>query len=204
METRAEEWRFELARVIERHAIPVEKFGHQPRLYALTKQVGAGLEYDDDVVYAAAFTHDLGVFIGHRPEDPELLPTWDMIAYAAETVPVMLQQAGFPERKIAAVIECIKTHQPSFVPLTMEATILRDADILEQLGAVGILRTVCKVGRDTRFDTFTSAVRSLQTTLDSLPSMIVLPTAKALAESRVETLRSWLAAVKSEAGELLL
>lgn len=204
METRAQEWRFELAREIERQAFPVEKFGHQPRLYALTKQVGAGLEYDDDVVYAAVFTHDLGVFVGHRPEDPKLLPSWDMIAYAVAKVPAMLQEVGFPDAKIEAVIECIKTHQPGFVPKTMEATILRDADILEQLGAVGILRTVCKVGRDTRFDTFTLAVRSLQKTLDSLPSLIVLPSTKTLAEPRVEILRSWLAAVTSEAGALLL
>src|SRR5208283_3532374 len=32
---------------IHREARPVEKFGHQVRLYALTQQVGAGLEYDD-------------------------------------------------------------------------------------------------------------------------------------------------------------
>ena len=204
METSAHGWHLELARVIERQAFPVEKFGHQPRLYALTKQVGAGLEYDDDVVYAAAFTHDLGVFIGHRPEDPKLLPAWDMIAYAVEKVPAMLREVGFPEGKIDAVIECIKTHQPSFSTKTLEATILRDADILEQLGAVGILRTVCKVGRDTRFDTFTAAVRSLQKVVDGLPSMIELPTAQALAEPRVETMRAWLAAVTSEAGSLLL
>lgn len=204
MGTKVQEWRLELARQIERQAFPVEKFGHQPRLYALTKQVGAGREYDDDVVYAAAFTHDLGVFLGHRPEDRELLVKWDMIAYAVKKVPAMLREVGFPESKIDAVIECIKTHQPNFSPKSLEATILRDADILEQLGAVGILRTVCKVGRDTRFDTFTAAVRSLQTVVDGLPSMIELPTAKALAEPRVETLRAWLAAVTSEAGSLLL
>ena len=52
---------------------------------------------------------------------------------------------------MAAVLECIAHHQPQDVPETIESTILRDADILEQLGAVGIVRTVCKVGRDTRF-----------------------------------------------------
>lgn len=204
MDPAGHDWRLTLARSIERQALPVEKFGHQPRLYALAKQVGAGLPYDDDVVYAAAFTHDLGVFVGHRPEDPKLLEKWDMIAYAVEKVPALLRESGFPESKIDAVIECIRTHQPSFRTRTMEATILRDADILEQLGAVGILRTVCKVGRDTRFDTFTAAVRSLQKAVDGLPQLLVLPKAQALAEPRVETLRAWLAAVSDEAGSLLL
>ena len=55
---------------IAREGRPVEKFGHQPRLYALTLQVGAGQGYDDDVVFAAAWLRDIGVFIGHRPEHP--------------------------------------------------------------------------------------------------------------------------------------
>ena len=64
---------------IAREARPVEKFGHQPRLYALAQQVGAGHDYDDDVVFAAAWLHDIGVFIGHRPEDPEELAAGTML-----------------------------------------------------------------------------------------------------------------------------
>ncbi len=58
-------WRVALAEYIAREAKPVEKYGHQPRLYALTQQIGSGLSYDDDVVYAAAWTHDIGVFMVH-------------------------------------------------------------------------------------------------------------------------------------------
>jgi uncharacterized protein len=59
-----------IADYIAREARPVDKYGHQPRLYALTREIGKGLPYDDDVVYAAVWLHDLGVFVGHRPEDP--------------------------------------------------------------------------------------------------------------------------------------
>ncbi|MEI9962859.1 MAG: hypothetical protein WDM76_17610 [Limisphaerales bacterium] len=65
---------------IREQAKPVDKFSHQERLYALTKEVGAEQSYDDDVVFAAAWMHDLGVFIGHRPEDLAALAKWDMIA----------------------------------------------------------------------------------------------------------------------------
>lgn len=197
------EWRGKIEEYIRANALPAEKYGHQPRLYALTRAIGSEISYDDDVVFAAAWMHDLGVFAGHRPDDPAELAGWDMLAYAERTVPNLLREFGFPVRKVQAVMECIQTHQPQFQPLSIEAMILRDADILEQLGAVGILRTVAKVGRDTRFLIFTDAVLVLERALNTLPQQIRLESAKVLAAERIDMLREWLRAVKSEAGDLL-
>ncbi len=179
-------------------ARPEDKFGHQPRLYALTRLVGEGLAYDDDVIYAAAFLHDLGVFVGHRPEDPAELAGWDHVRYAVERCPSILRDAGFPEAKTAAVLRAIETHQPKDEPESLEAVILRDADILEQLGAIGILRAIAKVGRDTRYSTFTPAVDFLKRNLEQLPGAIRLPTTQALAAPKIALLQSFLAAVDSE------
>ncbi|MGO4211326.1 HD domain-containing protein, partial [Terriglobus sp. YAF25] len=179
------------------------KYGHQPRLYALTRKIGEGLDYDDDVVFAACFLHDLGVFVGHRPEDPELLKKWDHVVYTCEKSPAILREAGFPEEKIAAVLEVIRTHQPHDEPRTLEATIARDADILEQLGAIGITRTLAKLGSDTRFITFTNTRDSLQKTLETLPGKLRLPRAKELAEPRIRTLTKFLMHLNEEAGENL-
>src|SRR5271165_1528553 len=123
---------------IRRQARPVDKFSHQQRLYALTREIGAGQSYDDDVVFAAVWLHDLGVFIGHRPEDIEALGRWDCVAYAMDRAPGVLRQAGFPEARIADVVEAIRTHQPAFNPTAIEGAIVRDADILEQLGAIAV------------------------------------------------------------------
>src|SRR5580658_7370069 len=100
-------------------ARPVEKFGHQPRLYALARQVGAGHAYDDDVLFAAVWLHDIGVFTGHRPEDPEALARWDNAAYAAERAPSLLKEMEFPSQKVSAVIEAIRTHQVAAHPVTI-------------------------------------------------------------------------------------
>jgi len=188
---------------IRREARPVDKFGHQPRLYALTRQIGEGMSYDDEVVFAAAWMHDLGVFAGHRPEEPAALAAWDNVVYALDRTPGILREFGFPEEKIPAVLEAIRTHQPHQQPESIEATILRDADILEQLGAIGILRAVSKVGRDTRFATFSALVPTLQKALETLPPLIHLRLARVLAESRIEVLREFLKGVDSEAGEAL-
>lgn len=196
-------YRERIQEYIREQAKPVEKFGHQPRLYDLTRQIGRDLAYDDDVVFAAAWLHDLGVFTGHRPEDPQQLAAWDNTIYAMDKAPAILTQMGFPNAKHAAVVEAIRTHQPASVPTTLEGEILRDADILEQLGAIGIMRTVCKIGRDSRFPDFTSAVRSLRKALTALPDQLHLPPAKALAKERIVLLESFLSGLDFEAGSLL-
>lgn len=191
-------YRDALVAYVREQAKPVDKFSHQPRLYALTREVGAGERYDDDVVFAAVWLHDLGVFIGHRPEEPEALAKWDCVAYAMKQTPEVLKQLGFPAEKIPAVVEAIRTHQPQENPTTIEGIILRDADILEQLGAVTVLRTVCKIGRDTRFQIFPDVLKVMRKNLESLPAQIKLPTTRKLAEPRLQVLRQFLAAAEVE------
>ena len=183
---------------IREQAKPVDKFSHQPRLYELTRAIGVGQRYDDDVVFAAVWLHDLGVFVGHRPEEPEALAKWDCVAYAMHQAPEILARFGFPAGKISAVVEAIRTHQPQENPASIEGVILRDADMLEQLGAVTLLRTVCKIGRDTRFKTFPDALRVLRKNADTLPGQLKLPAAQKLAAPRLHVLQQFLAAAQVE------
>jgi uncharacterized protein len=188
-----------IAEYIREQARPVDKYSHQPRLYHLATQLAVGLDYDDDILYAAAWLHDLGVFIGHRPEEAAALSRWDNVAYALEKIPPLLREFGFPEAKIAGVLLAVRDHQAEKEPTTPEATLLRDADILEQLGAVGILRTVSKVGRDTRFRTFADALAVLQRNLANLPGQLRLPAAHKYAEERIVLLRSFIVGAQAEA-----
>ena len=191
-------YRRAIADYIRAQAKPPDKFSHQPRLYELAKHIAQNQSFDDDVLYAAAWLHDIGVFIGHRPEDPAALAKWDNVAYALKEAPGLLERCGFPAEKIPAVIEVIRTHLPSTRPTSFEGTLLRDADILEQLGAVGILRTISKIGRDTRFVTFDDALRILQRNAEQLPGQLQLDSARALAQPRLQVLNSFLSAAKNE------
>jgi uncharacterized protein len=189
-----------IAEYIRENARPPDKFSHQPRLYALAKKLAGDKAYDDEVLFAAAWMHDLGVFIGHRPEAPSELARWDNVAYAMRETPGILQRFGFPSQKIPAVLDVIRTHQPSAQPTCVEGVLLRDADILEQLGAVGILRTVSKVGRDTRFMRFSDALKVLRKNAEELPGKLHLDAARRLAEPRLKALRGFLQAADAEAG----
>jgi uncharacterized protein len=196
-------WRASIIEYIRAEATPVDKFGHQPRLYALATEIGKGMHYDDDVLFAASWLHDLGVFLGHRPQNPEQLSRWDHVPYTIQRSRELLSNWGFHPQKLDGVAEAILHHQPKDEPTTVEATLLRDADILEQLGAVGILRAVAKVGRDTRYPTFSSVLPVLTSALEQLPEKTRLTQTKVMAQSRVEMLRSFLDAVKIEARDQL-
>lgn len=199
-------WRQRLDDYIRTEANPPHKYGHQPRLYALTQTIAGstpGLVYDDDITFAGAYLHDLGVFIGHRPDEPTLLERWDHVAYACEKAPAILKNFGFSMQKLDQVLNCIREHQPHNEPHSTEATLLRDADILEQLGAIAILRTCSKLGSDTRFNLFSEATTSLQKATDTLPAQLRLDASRELAKPRIDTLRHFLHAVSSETGSNL-
>jgi uncharacterized protein len=185
---------------IRANALPPDKFSHQPRLFALACSLAGGEPFDEAVLFAAVWMHDLGVFVGHRPEDPAQLAAWDHIAYAERTVPRLLGSFGFPKGKIPAVLEAIRSHLPSGRPWTFEGKLMRDADILEQLGAVGMLRVISKTGRDTRFVRFGDALRVLRRNLEELPGQLQLASARRAAEPRLQVLREFLAAAEAETG----
>jgi len=195
------DYRLAIEAYIRAEAKPPDKFSHQPRLHALAQRLAENRPFDDDILHAGAWLHDLGVFIGHRPADLAALAAWDNVAYAIEQTPRLLRQFGFPTAKIPAVVEVIRSHQPPGKPVSFEGILLRDADILEQLGAVGILRTVSKVGRDTRFVRFVDALRVLRQNLDELPAQLQLDSACRLADPRILALRGFLAAAAAEGAE---
>ena len=205
MQTSEIPWRTALIERIRNEALPPEKFSHQARLYALTQAIATSVDdaVDDDILFGAAWVHDLGVFLGHRPSEPEALKRWNSTAYTVAHAGEVLQQCGFPEQKIAAAMECIRTHEAHGDPTTVEGVILRDADLLEQLGAVAVMRTVAKIAQDTRFITFADAARSLEKSLTSVPSQIKLRKTQHLAQQRIVALRAFLDALQAESGGLL-
>jgi uncharacterized protein len=125
------------------------------------------------------------------------------VPYTISRAHELLTGWGFPPEKLDGVAQAIRTHQPHDTPTFPEAVILRDADILEQLGAIGALRAFVKVGRDTRYPTFSSVVPVLRNAVDELPRMLRLSSAQALAVPRVQLLTVLLSAISSEAADLL-
>jgi uncharacterized protein len=68
---------------------------------------------------------------------------------------------------------------------------------------MGALRALVKIGRDTRYSTFSSVLPVLRHAADHLPRELRLTSAKTLAIERVAALKGLIAAIASEAGEHL-
>jgi uncharacterized protein len=198
-------WRTTLIDRIRAEALPPEKFSHQARLYALARTIAdaSGEAVDDDVLFGAAWVHDLGVFLGHRPSEPEALKRWNSTDYTVANAGSVLLECGFPAEKVPAAIECIRTHEAHGDPTTLEGVILRDADLLEQLGSVAVMRTVAKIAQDTRFITFADAAASLRRSLQTVPAQIRTTQAQAMAAPRIVALQSFLDALDAESDGLL-
>ena len=112
---------------------------HAWRVFRLTQQLADEEGADREVVGCAALTHDLhrvtGTGTGCGPT--ETLPE----------VAHILEDASLDEDRITAVEHCVAVHDDLAFrgddpqPKTLEAKILRDADNLDAMGAVGVART---------------------------------------------------------------
>ncbi len=98
---------------------------------------------DSLVLAAAAYFHDIVCLPKNHPESKL------SSRYSAEKAGNILAQLGFPKEKIDPVCHAILAHSFSagVAPNTIEAKIIQDADRMEALGALGIMRTFYVSGR---------------------------------------------------------
>ncbi len=98
---------------------------HCNRVYHLAKRLED--HYDDDVLHAACYLHDILLAEPHQLQ-------------SAEKAEAVLHEVGFEPSKITLVKEAILNHIPEGNPTFKEAKMLHDADILDSLGMSGFTR----------------------------------------------------------------
>jgi len=116
----------------------VHGFGHIQRVYALCQQIGQAEDADMDILLSAALLHDAqGSHPGQNARDDHHL-------HSAEFAGQVLAEKHWPEERIRAVQHCIRAHRyrKEERPATLEAKILFDADKLDVLGAIGVVRAL--------------------------------------------------------------
>ena len=120
---------------------PVHGFDHVLRVYHMAEILAQEEGADLEIVQAAALLHDAE---GSETSGGEIGRTNHHHASAEHAWQVLLAEGWQPER-IEAVVHCIRAHRfrdDSEQPQTLEAKILFDADKLDVIGAIGIVRTV--------------------------------------------------------------
>jgi uncharacterized protein len=165
---------------------------------------------DPDVLSAAAWLHDLVSLPKASAERAKAS------SLSADEAVLELRRRAYPEDKLDSVHHAIQAHSFSagFVPTTIEAKILQDADRLDALGAIGLARCFYTAGRmnaelfhatdplaaDRPLDDRAFALDHLPVKLFRIADTLHTEPARAIAAERVAFLRQFVAQLMSEAG----
>ncbi len=120
---------------------PVHGFDHVLRVYRMAERLALVEGADVEIVHAAALLHDAE---GSATAGGEIGRSNHHHA-SSEFARQILEAENWPPERIAAVQHCIRAHRfrdNSEPPQTLEAKILFDADKLDVIGAIGVVRTV--------------------------------------------------------------
>jgi uncharacterized protein len=172
---------------------PAWGWQHSERNYDLAVQLADAdnLHVDRDVLFAAAFLHDMAAF---KPCADKKMEHGDCAAIESRSV---LQQAGFPMQKFGAVQAAERGHMYySAAGSQPEAIVLHDADSLDFLGDVGIARMIALTG--SKAPSFEPAVKQLRAFANDIPPRLITKAARRIGAERAAQVRAFLVEVSAQ------
>jgi uncharacterized protein len=155
---------------------------HTRRLLHLVSLIAGGEQYDEEAVWVAAHLHDWGGYSKWAK------PGVDHALQSVEVAEEYLRERGYPEPAMDLVLECIRTHHSGDPSRRFEAVLLSDADGLDFLGAVGVLRDFSKSPRDLRGGYNAARKRAAR-----VPQLLCLERSREIAAVRVAEMEKLLA-----------
>jgi uncharacterized protein len=162
---------------------------HAERNFLMAQRLAGveGLSLDEDIIFAAAFLHDVAAF-----EEFGKVGV-DHTEHGAEVAAKFLGETGFPKDKIPAVQDAIREHMfYSRAGERAEAIVLHDADTLDFLGYVGIARIISLTTRHRWASDLRGAIATIDKFSKELPAKLITKAAKKVAEERVQEMKSFL------------
>ncbi|HZG13532.1 MAG TPA: HD domain-containing protein [Candidatus Bathyarchaeia archaeon] len=163
---------------------PAHDWFHNLRVMALCERIGREEGADMTVLRLAALLHDIG-----RAEESRTGECHAEIS--ARECEGLLQEEGYSEQIIAAVKKAILTHRfrKNNPPTTLEEKILFDADKIDSIGAIGVVRAFAYsgyIGQPIQSDDPLqhTPVKEFENKLILLKDRMMTATAKLIAEER--------------------
>lgn len=153
---------------------------HARRILKMVEIIGKGQDYNKEVIWVAAHLHDWGAYSPWAKEGIDHAVRSRQVA--GQILPLM----GYPTEFIDQVLECIETHHTAGNHRCTEAILLSDADALDFLGIVGVLRDFAKKPKDLK-----TAFSTVKNRMTQLPTQLRLERSRAIAEVRLQEM-SWL------------
>jgi uncharacterized protein len=171
---------------------PAWGWSHSERDYKLALEIAGSenLKIDKDVLFAAAFLHDIGAI------EPFSREGVDHSARSTEVSEEILRKAGFPMDKFPAVKDAILGHMYDVVPTNRaEAVVLHDADTLDFMGTIGVARMLAVTGKSPDFRRAINTIESFQ---KELPSKLITKTARKMSVQRIAEMKRFLQTLETQ------
>lgn len=166
------------------------KLSHVRRVLQLIGLIGAGMVYDETAVTIATYLHDWGAYPRFQQPGVEHALRSRQVA---ETL--ILPRMVLPDTAVAIILETIEYHDyRDFRPVqSTEALLLREADFLDFLGIIGLVR---EYGRGPK--EMESACRAVLKRRELIQDRFTLPVARQMAAVRLARLAQCLAWLQEE------
>lgn len=171
------------------------KLSHVHRLLRLIALIGEGIVYDTTALTIATYLHDWGAYPRYQQPGVEHALRSRQVA---ETM--ILPRMDLPEMAVDIILETIEYHDyRDFRPVTStEALLLREADFLDFLGIIGLVR---EVGRGP--EQLASAIQRVVARRAKIQDRFTLPVARQIAAVRMERLETCLAWLQEESFDFI-
>lgn len=156
---------------------------HVQRLLKLVEQIGVDLEYDRQAIRWAVYLHDWGAFPKYSQPGCEHALRSKEIAEAE-----ILPDVDLPEEIKAIILEAIELHdyRDKRPVKSDEALLLREADFLDFLGAIGIAREFARGPKDLQ-----KSYQQILSRKEHIKDRFTLPLAKKIAEERIARMENF-------------
>ncbi len=182
-----------------------EKYGgqwavqHAQRLIRLVTIIADGVEYNEDAIWIAAHLHDWGAY-----------PRWARGVFnhsqkSRELAEQFLRRENCPAELTTIVLETIEFHHGGAEGRSLEAMLLADADALEGLGLIGLLRECAMLPTEIegiystpRAFGLRDACERVKIRMANNPVVLKFPKSREVAAQRVREMDELFAALQEE------
>jgi uncharacterized protein len=168
---------------------------HVRRVLCLVSKIDQGIAYDHEALTYAVYLHDWGAFAHFRRAGVDHALRSRQVAESE-----ILPQTNLNPAQKKIILEAIEYHDYRNVlqVWTQEAILLREADFLDFLGAIGVAR---EIAWDPAH--LSKALERLVMRRDSIKGHFSIPAAQQIAQERLQRMDQVLAWIKEESfGEL--
>lgn len=171
------------------------KLSHVRRVLQLIALIGEGLVYDETAVTIATYLHDWGAYPRFQQPGVEHALRSRQVA---ETL--ILPRMDLPDTAVAIILETIEYHDyRDFRPVqSTEALLLREADFLDFLGIIGLVREYGRGPKDME-----SACRAVLKRRELIQDRFTLPVARQMAAARLARLAQCLEWLQEESFDFM-